>query len=289
MNGLLLIDKPEGLTSAAVVRQVKKALAAEKIGHLGTLDPFASGLLPLCLGTGTKIAQFLMAERKSYSGTIRLGVDTDTLDVTGAVLKTSPVPAYNEQTLRELEQRFSGEYWQTPPMYSALKRNGVPLYKLARRGVVVEREPRKIHIEQLTLAPLAADMWEFSLTSSKGAYMRVFAADIGVALGCGGHLASLRRTAFGEFTLQEALPLPSVLESRTPESALLTPTQAMRHYPAMRITADVIAQLRRGQQTGLSTLLHPTAATTATLLDDEDELVAVVGWQDEQWSLLRVL
>jgi tRNA pseudouridine55 synthase len=188
-----------------------------------------------------------------------------------------------------LEQGFSGEYWQTPPMYSALKRNGVPLYKLARRGVVVEREPRKIHIEQLTLAPLAADVWEFSLTSSKGAYMRVFAADIGRALGCGGHLASLRRTAFGAFTLHEALPLDSVLASRLPEAALLTPTQAMRHYPVMRIAADVIAQLRRGQQAGLSALPHPNTAMTAALLDDEDELVAVVGWQDEHWSLLRVL
>lgn len=296
MNGLLLIDKPEGLSSAAVVRQVKKALTVEKIGHLGTLDPFASGLLPLCLGSGTKIAQFLMAERKSYAGTIRLGVDTDTLDVTGAVLRTSPIPDYDEHTLRALERRFSGEYWQTPPMYSALKRNGVPLYKLARRGVVVEREPRKIQIEQLVLSRVAADVWEFSLTSSKGAYMRVFAADIGAALGCGGHLASLRRTAFGEFSLHDALPLQSVLESRTAEASLLSPAQAMRHYPILRVAPDMIAQLRRGQQAVLRALPNETnAVTVAALIDTDGELVAVVerqhgqAEQAGQWRLLRVL
>lgn len=289
MNGLLLIDKPEGLSSAEVVRRVKKTFGVDKIGHLGTLDPFASGLLPLCVGKGTKIAQFLMSERKSYAGTIRLGINTDTLDVTGTVVRTAPVPDYGELTLRELEQRFSGEYWQTPPMYSALKRNGVPLYKLARRGMVVDREPRRIFIAQLRLSRLASDLVEFSLTSSKGAYMRVFAEDLGAALDCGGHLAALRRTAFGEFSLTEALPLQEVLDSHAAGAALLSPTQAMRGYPLVKIEHEVIDQLRHGQQAALSSLPGAPAETVVALIDAADELIAVVERRDAEWRLLRVL
>jgi tRNA pseudouridine55 synthase len=290
LNGILLIDKPEGLSSAAVVRLVKKAFALEKIGHLGTLDPFASGLLPLCLGTGTKIAQFLIAERKAYTGTIRLGIETDTLDVTGAVTRITPVPSYGEDTLRDLEQRFLGDYQQTPPMYSALKRNGVPLYKLARRGVVVEREPRTVHIEQFSLAPLAHDTLQFSVTCSKGTYVRVLAADLGAALGCGAHLAALCRTQFGEFSITAALPLQKVLEKCELRASLLSPAQAMRQYPAVRISSELAARLRRGQQEALRSLPKATdEQKIASLLDPNAELVAVVENRNGQWRLVRVL
>jgi tRNA pseudouridine55 synthase len=290
LNGILLIDKPEGLSSAAVVRLVKKALALEKIGHLGTLDPFASGLLPLCIGTGTKIAQFLMVERKAYTGAIRLGVETDTLDVTGAVTRVAPVPSYQQETLRDLEQRFLGDYRQTPPMYSALKRNGVPLYKLARRGVVIEREPRTVHIEHFSLAPLAHDTLTFAVTCSKGTYVRVLAADLGAALGCGAHLLSLRRTQFGEFSLIAALPLQSVLQGAELGSALLSPTQAMRRYRAWRISPELATKLRQGQQAALRSLPSATSSSEiASLLDANDELVAVVDNHKGQWRLVRVL
>ena len=291
LNGILLVDKPEGLTSAEVVRRVKKVLSVDKIGHLGTLDPFASGLLPLCLGTGTKIAQFLSAERKAYTGTIRLGVETETLDVTGAVICTTPVPTCEQEVLRDLERRFSGEYWQTPPMYSALKRHGVPLYKLARRGVVVEREPRKVLIEGFTLTRMSEDTLTFSLSCSKGTYIRALAADLGAALGCGAHLLSLRRTAFGPFSISQAIPLPCLGSRERPEALpLLPPAQALRHYRMVTISSQAADQLRRGQQEILYALPAAEAAhETVRLLTPEGELVAVAAWQPDRWRLVRVL
>lgn len=291
MNGILLVDKPEGLSSAAVVRLIKKALTVDKIGHLGTLDPFASGLLPLCVGTGTKIAQFLMTERKAYIGTIRLGVETDTLDKTGTVVRTMPVPPYAQETLQDLTQRFTGEYQQTPPMYSALKHNGVPLYKLARRGVTVEREPRTVQVESFSLTPLALDVLGFSLSCSKGTYVRVLAKDIGAILGCGAHLETLRRTEFGEFFLTDALPLQTLLERQKGEAPVLSPAQAMRHYRAFRLASDEsLSKLRQGQQEVLRSLPTPTKhQEIAALLGQNDELVAVIESQQSHWWLVRVL
>lgn len=291
MNGILLIDKPEGVSSAGVVRIVKKTLAVEKIGHLGTLDPFASGLLPLCLGAGTKIAQFLMTERKAYTGTIRLGVETETLDATGTVIKTAKVPSYEEPALRRLELHFSRDYWQTPPMYSALKRNGVPLYKLARRGVVVERKPRQVQLEKFSLFQLEPDLLGFSLTCSKGAYMRSLAADIGLALGCGAHLETLRRTEFGDFSVHEALPLQTLTNSPDEATALLlSPARALPQYRTVDLASDDIVKLRRGRQEPLRDL--PSAMNDneiLSLLDAEGELVAVVENNQGQWRLVRVL
>jgi tRNA pseudouridine55 synthase len=290
LNGILLVDKPEGLSSAAVVRLVKKALAVEKIGHLGTLDPFASGLLPLCLGTGTKIAQFLIAERKTYTGTIRLGVETDTLDKTGTVTRSTSVFPCEEDTLRDLERRFTGDYQQTPPMYSALKRNGVPLYKLARRGVVVERESRHVTVEKFSLVQLEHDLLGFSLTCSKGTYVRVLAEDIGAVLGCGAHLASLHRTEFGKFSVQSAVPLQVIIETKDVAAALLSPAQAMRNHRSFLITLEAVTRLRRGQQDVLRELsLTDKDAEIASLLEPNGELVAVVENEHGQWRLIRVL
>ena len=289
VNGILLIDKPEGMTSAAVVRVVKHVLAGEKVGHLGTLDPFAGGLLPICLGTGTKISQFLMVERKAYSGTIRLGVETDTFDSTGMVIKTAPVPQNDEITLRKLEAQFTGEHWQTPPMYSAIKHKGVPLYKLARQGVEVDREPRKVTIEQLTLTPMGNDTLSFLLRCSKGTYVRSFAADLGVTLGCGAHLATLRRTEFGPFSVDQALPLTLVAarcEQRT--LPVLSLEQALQHYRAVEITEEAALRLRQGRQEALREILHEaTTGEIVQLLSPGGELVAMVQFQGE-WKLLRV-
>ena len=289
VNGILLIDKPEGMTSAAVVRVVKHVLAGEKVGHLGTLDPFAGGLLPICLGTGTKISQFLMVERKAYSGTIRLGIETDTFDSTGMVIKTEPVPQHDETTLRKLEAQFTGEHWQTPPMYSAIKRQGVPLYKLARQGIEVDREPRKVTIEQLTLTSMGNDTLSFLLRCSKGTYVRSFAADLGVILGCGAHLATLRRTEFGPFSVDQALPLTLVAarcEQRT--LPVLSLEQALQHYRAVEITEEAALRLRQGRQEALREILHEaTTGEIVQLLSPRGELVAMVQFQGE-WKLLRV-
>lgn len=289
-DGLLLIDKPPGPTSAEVVRILKKALQVKKIGHLGTLDPFASGLLPICLGAGTKLSQFLMAEQKSYAGTLQLGVETDTLDCTGTVTRTASVPACTPTQLRKIEQRFMGDYWQTPPMYSALKRKGVPLYKLARQGIEVEREPRRVQVSHLALTLGEPHAIHFSVSCSKGAYIRVLAADIGVALNSLAHLTSLRRTAFGAFTLDQAIPLSQV-QSLQPGQPLplLSSAQATQSYRTFVVSAPEAALIRHGQQAFLRTLPAAQATgETARILSAERELIAIVTAEQETWKLARV-
>jgi tRNA pseudouridine55 synthase len=288
VNGVLLVDKPEGLSSAEIVRVVKKRLAAEKVGHLGTLDPFASGLLPLCLGTATKLAQFLMAERKTYTGTIKLGVETDTLDATGVITATALVPPSEPTILQDLERRFSGDYWQTPPMYSALKRNGVPLYKFARRGIEVDRAPRKVTIEKIRLEQVADDILRFSLSCSKGTYVRSLAADLGAVLGCGAHLLTLRRTSFGPFQVSAAVRWP--LPADGDILPFLSLSQALGHYRSIALVPQAVLQLRHGQQDVLHDL--PSSAVPGEivrLLSSTGEAVAVVQWQEGQWRLVRVL
>lgn len=290
LDGLLLIDKPQGPTSAEVVRILKKALRVKKIGHLGTLDPFASGLLPLCLGAGTKLSQFLMAERKSYTGTLQLGVETDTLDCTGTVTRTAPVPDCTATLLRKIEQRFMGDSWQTPPMYSALKRKGVPLYKLARRGIEVEREPRRVHISHLALTLGEPHAIHFSVSCSKGTYIRVLAADIGMALNSLAHLTSLRRTAFGAFSIDQAAPLSQV---RSPQPGqplpLLSLVQATRSYRTFVVSAPEAALIRHGQQAVLRTLPAARATgETARVLGTKHELIAIVTAEQGTWKLARV-
>lgn len=291
VHGILLVDKPEGMTSAAVVRMVKKGLGVEKVGHLGTLDPFASGLLPICLGEGTKIAQFLMSERKAYSGTIRLGIETDTYDGTGTVTRTDTVPVITAATLQGLIQRFSGEYWQTPPMYSALKHRGTPLYKLARRGVEVEREQRKVVIDDFALEAVEDSLLRFSLVCSKGTYVRTLAVDVGAALGCGAHLATLRRTGFGPFVLDNAVSLSRCTELFAQGSLpVLSLTAALQHYQAVALTGEEVKLVRQGQQGVLRQVLPATAEERepTQLLGPVGELVAMVQHRDGQWQFLRV-
>lgn len=291
LHGILLIDKPEGLTSAAVVRTVKKKLAVERVGHLGTLDPFASGLLPLCLGEGTKIAQFLMVERKAYCGTIRLGVETDTYDTTGTITRTASVPVLTSAVLQELVHRFSGESWQTPPMYSALKHRGTPLYKLARRGIEIDRAPRKVVIENFFLEAIEGNLLRFSLSCSKGTYIRTLAVDIGQALGCGAHLATLRRTEFGPFEIARAVPLSQCCDLFARGTLpVLSLTTALKHYPAVVIAAEVVALVRQGRREILAQVLLEPGETTAPvqLLGPNGELVAMVHALNRQWRFLRV-
>lgn len=292
LNGILLVDKIEGITSAEVVRVVKRSLAGEKVGHLGTLDPFASGLLPLCIGSGTKIAQFLIAEQKKYTGTIRLGIETDTLDATGTITRQASVPSYGPKELRDLERQFSGEYWQIPPMYSAIKRNGIPLYKLARRGISIERAPRKVTIEEFTLTQAGSFTLCFSLSCSQGTYVRSLAADIGTTLGCGAHLATLRRTAFGPFTVNEAVPFAAFAEDNLiPDRLpLLSPSQALHHYRAISLSTDTVSRVRHGQQKALSAIPKSTRGREVIrLLAPDGELVALAEQQQGEWQLVRVL
>lgn len=205
-DGVLLIDKAPGMTSHDVVAIVRRALNTKKVGHCGTLDPLATGLLIVVLGRGTKIQDLLMSEDKEYIGTMSLGVTTDSQDADGEVVETRPVPeGLTPAQLEEAFARFDGDFYQMPPMVSAIKKEGVPLYKLARQGKTVEREPRFVHVFAHEIRRVAIPEIEFRVVCSKGFYVRTYAFDIGNALGCGAHLKALRRTKSGKFTLDRAI------------------------------------------------------------------------------------
>jgi len=293
-NGLLLIDKPAGPSSAQVVHRVKVLLRAKKVGHLGTLDPFASGLLLLGINEGTKVADIFLGAPKSYHGIMVLGVATDSQDATGTVVQVRAVPTIGKVELRDLEQQFSGDLRQVPPMFSALKREGVPLYRLARQGKEVPREPRSIRVEKLRLNKLGNHEIEIELTCSRGTYVRTLAADMGKFLGCGAHLKSLRRIACGHLTIDQAVTLDE-LERLDPSMAapLLSLEKALHHLRAITWENQLLSRLRLGQQEILRRLDKPVEGEKlARILDPRGGLVALVEWIEDvpqgHWRLSRI-
>lgn len=205
IDGVLLIDKAPGMTSHDVVAIVRKRLGFKKVGHCGTLDPLATGLLLIVLGRGTKIQDLLMAEDKEYTGTMQLGVTTDSQDADGQMVETLPVPEFTREQIEESFEKFHGDFYQMPPMVSAIKQGGVPLYKLARQGKTVEREPRFVHVFAHEITRVALPDIDFRVVCSKGFYVRTYAFDIGSDLGCGAHLRMLRRTTSGRFSVEGAV------------------------------------------------------------------------------------
>ena len=225
VHGVLLLDKPLGLSSNQALQKAKWLLRAEKAGHTGTLDPLASGVLPLCFGAATKFSAGHLDADKSYAATLRLGATTTTGDAEGEITARRPVPAITPEQLEAVRQRFLGRIAQVPPMHSALKKDGKPLYEYARAGVQVERAAREVQVHALNLA-LSLDEQgraaiEMEVTCSKGAYIRTLGEDIGAALGCGGHLTALRRTATGPFTLAQCITLEA-LQALLPGFAAIT-------------------------------------------------------------------
>ena len=211
-DGVLLVDKAAGMTSHDVVALVRRQLGIKKVGHCGTLDPLATGLLLITIGRGTKVQDLLMSEDKEYVGTLTLGATTTTQDREGEVLETKPVPELTEADIRAAFEKFRGDFYQTPPMVSAKKHGGVPLYKLARQGKVVEREPRFVHVYRYNVDRVALPDVDFSVLCSKGFYVRTYAHDIGELLGCGGHLKALRRTKSGRFDVSNATTVDQIKE-----------------------------------------------------------------------------
>lgn len=209
-DGVLLVDKAEGMTSHDVVAIVRRKLEIKKVGHCGTLDPIATGLLLLTIGRGTKIQDLLMSEDKEYTGALELGKSTSTQDRQGDVLETRPVPELSEEQIRAAFEKFRGDFYQMPPMVSAKKVGGVPLYKLARQGKVVEREPRFVHVYRYSIDGIALPEIHFTVLCSKGFYVRTYSHDIGEVLGCGAHLKSLRRTKSGRFDVDLAISVDDV-------------------------------------------------------------------------------
>ena len=245
MNGIIIVDKPQGWTSNDVVSKLKGVLHTRRVGHGGTLDPMATGVLPVFVGRGTRGVEFFEHAEKIYETVLRLGIHTDTEDITGTVLEQRPVAVTESAFLAVLEQ-FRGDIMQIPPMYSALKVNGQKLYDLARKGKEVERQPRPITVHELTCLEFSGDTAKLRIHCSKGTYIRTLCKDIGEALGCGGCMEALRRVKAGEYTAEEAVPLAQLIEAENPESYLRPVDSLFTAFPAVTLTANQEKRCRNG-------------------------------------------
>jgi tRNA pseudouridine55 synthase len=253
VHGVLLLDKPVGLTSNEALQRVKRLFAAKKAGHTGSLDPLASGMLPLCFGEATKVSAYLLDADKYYVVTCRLGSRTATADAEGEVIETRPVPALDERIIEEALARFRGEIMQVPPMYSALRHQGQRLYDLAREGIEVPREPRPVTIHELLLKGFTSDSLSLEVRCSKGTYIRTLAEDVAEALGTCAHVTLLRRLAVGPFGLGSVMHSLAALEQGGREAvvnldALLLPVDsAVAHWPKAELTGDAAWYFAKGQ------------------------------------------
>ena len=251
MNGIVIVDKPEGWTSQDVTARLRRVFNTRRIGHGGTLDPMATGVLPVFVGRATRGVEFFEHAEKTYETVLRLGLTTDTEDISGTVLSEQDAFVTGEE-LEAVLQKFRGEIMQVPPMYSALKINGQKLVDLARKGREVERQPRPITIHELTLLGMEADGIHLRVRCSKGTYIRTLCKDIGEALGCGGCMAALRRVTAGEYTIEESVPLQTLLETEEPEQYLRPVDSMFRNYPAVTLTEKQELRCRNGNSFSIS-------------------------------------
>ena len=245
MNGIVIVDKPQGWTSQDVTARLRRVFDTRRIGHGGTLDPMATGVLPVFVGRATRGVEFFEHAEKTYEAVLRLGITTDTEDITGTVLRSQPVNVTAQDVESALE-RFRGEILQVPPMYSALKVNGQKLYDLARKGKEVARQPRPVTIHELTLLHMEGMDVRLRVRCSKGTYIRTLCKDIGEALGCGGTMAALRRTQAGEYTIQEAVPLETLLQEENPGKYLRAVDSMFQAFPAAKLTPNQEKRCRNG-------------------------------------------
>ena len=283
VDGILLLDKPRGRSSNQALGRVKYLLQAKKAGHTGALDPRATGLLPLCFGQATKVSGWLLDADKRYIAEARLGVETDSADLDGAVIREAVVPEIAPATLRELEQRFSGEQAQVPPMVSALKHQGRRLYELARQGMEVDRPPRAVRIHFLGIEQTAPDRLRLEVHCSKGTYIRSLVADIGHALGCGAAVDTLHRVGHGHFDASamvslEAIEAAFAAGGAAAIEALLQPAEtALAHWPAVTLDAAASAAMRHGNPAGAEAVLAQSPGAPDAPLE-----------ADTGWSLVRI-
>ncbi len=272
MNGIVIIDKPQGWTSQDVTARLRRVFNTRRIGHGGTLDPMATGVLPVFVDRATRGVEFFEHAEKIYEATLKLGLTTDTEDITGTVLTEQEVSISQEEFLGILP-KFRGKIQQIPPMYSALKVNGQKLCDLARKGREVERQPREIEIFQLECLEFNGDTARLRVHCSKGTYIRTLCKDIGEALGCGGCMAALRRVQAGEYTIEEAVPLAELLDSETPEAYLRPVDSMFRNHPAVTLTPNQEKRCRNG---GAFTLNLPDGTYRAYAQSGEFLMLAKV-------------
>jgi len=253
MDGILVVDKPSGISSFGVVRQVKSWLSIKKVGHTGTLDPFASGVLPLAINEGTKTIPFLEEEQKEYEAVLKLGVETDTYDMTGKTTAVRDLDRFrmNEETIKGVMNGFVGRIEQVPPMFSAVKHRGRPLYTFARQGIIVKREPRVVEIMDIGVTRISLPVVSFKVACSKGTYIRTLAHDIGKKLKCGAHLCQLQRTRSGPFVLEDAIPFPdvkSLAEGGMIKERIIPLNQVLGGLPELHVEGELQRKIQRGGQ-----------------------------------------
>jgi len=294
VNGVLLIDKPTGPTSFDVVRAVRRAFDQRKVGHAGTLDPLASGLLVVCLGQGTKLVPYLMDGDKRYSATVRLGFETDTDDALGEPMEEAPVPELSADQITTALARFRGAIEQVPPVYSALKSGGEPLHRKARRGERVAPEPRTITIHELEMVRFANDEIDLEVCCSKGTYVRSLARDLGRALGTRAHLRSLRRTASSGFEVDDALTLKElerIAEPADPTDRIIPLADALPAFPAVTLGADDLPRVLNGNPIPAPDSVLPMDDETETfvrLIAPSGDLVAIARPEQDLLQPVRV-
>ena len=281
MNGIVIIDKPMDWTSQDVVSKLRGVLHTKRIGHGGTLDPMATGVLPVFVGRATRGVEFFEHAEKTYEAVLRLGITTDTEDITGTVLTESPV-AVTEAQLEAALSKFRGDIFQIPPMYSAIKIGGQKLCDLARKGREVERKPRPVTIHALKLLSFDGEKATLRVRCSKGTYIRTLCKDIGEALGCGGCMEALRRTAAGAYTVEEAIPLQQLVEAEAPESFLRPVDTMFTEYPAVTLTEKQSLRCRNGNSFSVA-----MAEGTYRAYDEKGSFLMLAKVQDGVMSTIK--
>lgn len=288
-DAILLIDKPAGISSARLVSRVKRHFALKKVGHCGTLDPFATGLMLVCTGKATKVSRYLLGGDKKYEATLRLGIATDTLDLEGKILAEKEVPALSEEKIRAVLAFLTGDQMQRPPLYSALKHEGVPLYKLARKGKFVEKPPRPVSIHELALLDFTSSEIRFFVHCSSGTYIRTLGADIAEKLGTAGHLSALRRTETCGFSVDAAISpddLPLGIDG-SPAGWIVPAAQTISFLPGIYVKKSLTDAIFHGKVLSASDFPGLLGISgPVRLLDEEEKLLAIVREHPEKPGFL---
>ena len=291
-SGIIVVNKPTDISSAKVVAKVKHLLNAKKVGHAGTLDPFAEGVLVCCINDATRLAQFLLTGNKTYDATLKLGIETDTQDSTGAVIATKAVRGYTENEITSTVQKFIGSIKQQPPIFSALKHKGTPLYKLARQGRPVQKPARRVYITDIKILEINLPLVHLEVSCSAGTYIRTLCADIGKQLGCGGHLLALKRTESSGFTIHQAISLPQLEKQATNRAfngSIISMTDALADMPGYTADQDLKKKIKYGQpvqKTDIDLDRMPADVfkqdTYLKIIDANNALLAVIRYLKNQ-------
>jgi tRNA pseudouridine55 synthase len=293
LKGVVVVDKPQNITSAKVVADVKRLLRAKKVGHAGTLDPFAEGVLVCCINDATRLARFLLAGNKTYNATLKLGIETDTQDSTGSVTAVGEVGAFPAKTIISAVKKFEGQIEQQPPVFSALKHKGTPLYKLARQGRPIQKPARRVHISKIKILEINLPLVQIEVSCSAGTYIRTLCADIGKHLGCGGHLFALKRIESCGFKIQQANSLAAleqfVSKGDTPPGFMISMADALKDMPACVADWSLIEKIKHGRHLNKADLdcgrlfeKTEKQELNIKIVDTANALMAVLNYEKNQ-------